>query len=146
MNDKTCVELEKLFVSLGDKTRLRLVSLMSDGPISVGDLVDAIGESQPKISRHLAYLRNAGLVVTRRNGKSISYALAEPVQEGIRRVLSTVLASMKDTDSLLPPSTTVFLSFDAIDDTYGEPYITQDGSVGGDRRPRTTDELEIYLL
>jgi len=146
VNDITCVELKKLFVSLGDKTRLQLVSLMSDGPICVCHLVDAIGESQPKISRHLAYLRNAGLVVTRRKGKSISYALAEPALEGIRQVLSTVLACMKGTDSLLQPPTPVHRSSDSIKNIYGNPYINEYESVGCDHQPWTTEELEIHLL
>ena len=69
--------LENLFLGLADKTRLRLLSLMAAGPVSVGHLVTETGDSQPKISRHLAYLRNAGLVDTTRDGKWIYYGLAE---------------------------------------------------------------------
>ena len=67
--------LESLFLGLADKTRLRLLSFMAAGPVSVGHLVSETGESQPKISRHLAYLRNAGLVDTTRDGKWIYYGL-----------------------------------------------------------------------
>jgi len=69
--------LENLFLGLADKTRLRLLALMAAGPVSVGHLVTETGESQPKISRHLAYLRNAGLVDAARDGKWIYYGVAE---------------------------------------------------------------------
>ena len=69
--------LENLFLGLADKTRLRLLGLMAAGPVSVGHLVAETGESQPKISRHLAYLRNAGLVDTTRDGKWIYYGVAD---------------------------------------------------------------------
>lgn len=68
--------LENLFLGLADKTRLRLLTLMADGPVPVGHLVSKTGLSQPKVSRHLAYLRNAGLVDTSRDGKRIYYGLA----------------------------------------------------------------------
>src|SRR6478672_7603765 len=68
--------LENLFLGLADKTRLRLLGLMAEGPVSVGHLVSETGESQPKISRHLAYLRNADLVETTRDGKWIYYGVA----------------------------------------------------------------------
>lgn len=71
------VAFENLFLGLADKTRLRLLGLMASGPVSVGHLVSETGESQPKISRHLAYLRNAGLVDTSRDGKWIYYGLAD---------------------------------------------------------------------
>src|SRR5947209_12739497 len=70
-------ELERLFLGLADKTRLRLLGFMANGPVSVGQLVASTGDSQPKISRHLAYLRNAGLVDTTRDGKWVYYGVAE---------------------------------------------------------------------
>src|SRR3569623_2337837 len=69
--------LENLFLGLAEKSRLRLLGLMAAGPVSVGHLVAETGESQPKISRHLAYLRNAGLVDTTRDGKWIYYGVAD---------------------------------------------------------------------
>ena len=61
-------KLETLFLALGDKTRLQLLSLMADGPVPVAMLVEKTGQSQPKVSRHLAYLRNSGVVMTSREG------------------------------------------------------------------------------
>jgi DNA-binding transcriptional ArsR family regulator len=69
--------LENLFLGLADKTRLRVLTLMADGPVPVAHLVAETGENQPKISRHLAYLRNSGLVDTTRDGKWIYYGLAD---------------------------------------------------------------------
>jgi ArsR family transcriptional regulator len=69
--------LESFFLALSDTTRLRIINLIGRGEVSVGDLVEALGESQPKVSRHLAYLRSAGVVTVRRDGKWIYYRLAE---------------------------------------------------------------------
>jgi len=61
--------LERFFQALGDTTRLRLLNLMGDQEICVCYLVEILGYPQPKISRHLAYLRSAGIVSARREGK-----------------------------------------------------------------------------
>ncbi len=70
--------LEDLFRALADRTRLRLVNLMAGGEICVCFLVEALGISQPKVSRHLAYLRRAGVVAARRDGKWMHYRLVPP--------------------------------------------------------------------
>ncbi|MBK6316059.1 MAG: metalloregulator ArsR/SmtB family transcription factor [Blastocatellia bacterium] len=71
-------DIERLFQALGDRTRLRLLNVIGDDEICVCFFVEALSESQPKISRHLAYLRRAGIVATRRDGKWIHYRVAEP--------------------------------------------------------------------
>jgi ArsR family transcriptional regulator len=71
-------EMERLFLALSDKTRIRLIGLMSKGEVSVNYLCDALDVSQPKVSRHLAYLRSTGVVSTRRDGKWIYYSLSWP--------------------------------------------------------------------
>lgn len=83
-------KMENLFLALGDKTRLRLLNLMSNGEICVCFFTETLQEPQPKISRHLAYLRRAGLVETRRDSKWIYYRLAEPSDENAARVLQSV--------------------------------------------------------
>jgi ArsR family transcriptional regulator, arsenate/arsenite/antimonite-responsive transcriptional repressor len=70
--------MESLFLALGDKTRLRILNLIRGEEVSVGYFTEVLGESQPKISRHLAYLRNAGVVSTRRDGKWIYYRIVVP--------------------------------------------------------------------
>lgn len=88
-------ELESFFMALADKTRLRLLHLMVDGEVSVGDFTEALGVSQPKISRHLAYLRGSGLVNTRRDGKSIYYSIRWPQDAGKLRVLKRTTEAME---------------------------------------------------
>ena len=68
-------ETENLFLALADKTRLRLLNLMREDEVCVCFFTEVLGDSQPKISRHLAYLRNAGLVSARRDGKWMHYSL-----------------------------------------------------------------------
>lgn len=146
INTKTCIELEKLFVSLGDQTRLRLISLMDKGPVSVGHLVEALGESQPKISRHLAYLRNAGLVDTNRDGKRVYYKLTEPANDAIRGVLASILSGM-DSDGRAWSQARISSTLDdkAVD-VYVEPDMYEEGSAGAYGRRQRSEELEIHLL
>ena len=68
--------LERLFQALADRTRLRLLHLMAKQEVCVCYFVQVIDAPQPKISRHLAYLRRAGLVAARREGKWMHYRLA----------------------------------------------------------------------
>jgi ArsR family transcriptional regulator len=64
--------------ALADPKRLLIINELRDGPRSVGDIADALGVSQPNVSRHLAILRDRGFVTTQRFGSSIHYALASP--------------------------------------------------------------------
>src|SRR3982751_1689574 len=93
MDDNTVNDLSELFLALSDKTRLRLLGLMADGEVSVGFLADSLGESQPKISRHLAYLRTAGLASTRRDGKWIYYGIQMPLDPVVKGALLAGLGS-----------------------------------------------------
>ncbi|HMT07127.1 MAG TPA: metalloregulator ArsR/SmtB family transcription factor [Pyrinomonadaceae bacterium] len=85
--------LTSLFLALSDPTRLRLLRLMADGEVSVGYLADELGESQPKISRHLATLRSMGLVSTRRDGKWIYYAIEHQDDSTADSILSMAVGS-----------------------------------------------------
>ncbi len=87
-NGTFLLDLEIFFMALADKTRLRLLNLMRENEVSVGFLVDILGESQPKVSRHLAYLRTAGIVEARRDGKWIYYKITTPSDDFAARVLS----------------------------------------------------------
>ena len=84
---KKGADVELLFKALADRTRLRLLNLMGGDEVCVCFFVEALGISQPKISRHLAYLRRAGVVGARREGKWMHYRVVEPEDEGARRVL-----------------------------------------------------------
>jgi ArsR family transcriptional regulator len=88
--------IERFFQALGDGTRLRLLNLMGDQEICVCYFVEILGQPQPKISRHLAYLRNAGIVTTRRDGKWMHYRIVMPPNEGAAKVLRETLAWLKE--------------------------------------------------
>jgi ArsR family transcriptional regulator, arsenate/arsenite/antimonite-responsive transcriptional repressor len=77
-NTATRYDITLLFRALADRTRLRLVNLMGEDEVCVCFLVEALKMSQPKISRHLAYLRRAGVVSARREGKWMHYRLSVP--------------------------------------------------------------------
>jgi ArsR family transcriptional regulator len=80
------LDLARLFKALADDTRLRILGLLLTGEVCVCHIHETLKISQPKASRHLAYLRRAGLVETRRDGLWIHYRLAQfpdPVIEAI---------------------------------------------------------------
>jgi ArsR family transcriptional regulator, arsenate/arsenite/antimonite-responsive transcriptional repressor len=83
--------LEHLFKAVADQTRLRILALLADGEVCVCDIQAALGISQPKTSRHLAYLRRMGLVVDRKEGLWVYYRLADPEDPVVRTLLSAVL-------------------------------------------------------
>jgi ArsR family transcriptional regulator len=70
--------IEELFKALADRTRLRLINLMGEDEVCVCFFVEVLKLNQPKISRHLAYLRRAGIVAARRDGKWMHYRTVEP--------------------------------------------------------------------
>ena len=89
-------DLVNLFQALADRTRLRLLNLMSGGEVCVCYFVELLDEPQPKISRHLAYLRRAGLVAARREGKWMHYRLTTPADSQQARVLDCALVAASE--------------------------------------------------
>ena len=83
---------ELFFRALADRTRLRLLNLMGTEEVCVCFFVEILKTNQPKISRHLAYLRRAGIVGVRREGQWIHYRIVEPADTGAARVLNDVLS------------------------------------------------------
>lgn len=69
--------MELFFAALADRTRLRLLNMMGRDEVCVCFFAEVIGTNQPKISRHLAYLKRAKLVSARRDGKWMHYRIAE---------------------------------------------------------------------
>lgn len=90
------VPLDQFFRALSDRTRLRLIHLMSEQEICVCYFIEVIGAPQPKISRHLAYLRRAGLVAARRQGKWMHYRLTVPRDPYAAAILNTTLDALKN--------------------------------------------------
>ena len=94
------LEMETMFMALADRTRLRLLNLMAGEEVCVNFFTEVLGESQPKVSRHLAYLRNSDLVETRRNGKWIYYSIKWPESSGLAVVLNSTLEVLADDPEL----------------------------------------------
>lgn len=94
------LDVELLFSALADHTRLRLLNLMGNDEVCVCFLVEALGLSQPKISRHLAYLRCAGIVTARREGKWMHYRLKLPTNPHAATVLETVRGYLQNNQQM----------------------------------------------
>ena len=80
------------FRALADRTRLRLLNLMRSEEVCVCFFVEILKTHQPKISRHLAYLRKAGIVEARRDGAWMHYRIDQPSDPDAAQVLNQVLA------------------------------------------------------
>lgn len=96
MAAKPAFNVERFFQALGDNTRLRLLNLMGDQELCVCYFTEILGQPQPKISRHLAYLRSAGIVEARREGKWMHYRIVMPQHVGASQVLHQTLAWLKE--------------------------------------------------
>jgi ArsR family transcriptional regulator len=84
-----------LFAALADRTRLRLLNLIAGREVCVCYLVEIMRQGQPKISRHLAYLRKAGVVAARREGKWMHYRIERPENGAVNSILDAVFESFK---------------------------------------------------
>ena len=90
------IPVNRIFRAFSDATRLRILSLLKQGEHCVGDLVAILGVPQPKVSRHLAYLRKAGLVETREQGLWNFYRLAPATSPFHRKLLECLTACFGD--------------------------------------------------
>ena len=93
-------DMELFFSALSDRTRLRLLNLMQKDELCVCYFPEIIETNQPKISRHLAYLRKAGLVSVRREWKWAHYRIIEPKNERAAKVLREVLEWIKEDEEM----------------------------------------------
>lgn len=90
MKKNSNAEIALVFRTLSDSTRLRLLNLLSRGEVCVCHLADTLELVQPKVSRHLAYLKRAGFVETRREGKWMHYRWSEQSHPLARLVLEAL--------------------------------------------------------
>src|SRR5919199_822756 len=88
--------LAKYFRVLGDRTRLRILDLVSEGERSVGDLAGELGEPQPKVSNHLACLRWCGFVTTRREHRTVHYRVSDKRVAAIVALAHELLADNEE--------------------------------------------------
>jgi ArsR family transcriptional regulator, arsenate/arsenite/antimonite-responsive transcriptional repressor len=105
--NKPLTEMERVFKALADTTRLRILGLLLTGEVCVCHIHESLRISQPKASRHLAYLRRSGLVNTRKEGLWVHYRLAaasdpilNTIQQAVTHALRHLEAVQKDADRL----------------------------------------------
>ncbi|HET9897625.1 MAG TPA: metalloregulator ArsR/SmtB family transcription factor [Streptosporangiaceae bacterium] len=92
-----------LFRSLGDPARLMIVRRLAVGPARVTDLVSGLGLAQSTVSKHLACLRDCGLVTSQPAGRASVFRLTQPALAGILAAAETVLAATGNAVTLCPP-------------------------------------------
>ena len=89
ISEKWLAQMEELFKACADQTRLRILNMLAcEGEVCVCHLVDVLQTNQPKVSRHLAYLKRVGLVADRKDGLWVHYRLATPLAEHAERLLA----------------------------------------------------------
>jgi ArsR family transcriptional regulator len=86
--------LEAAFKALADKTRLRILALLGNNEVCVCHIHDSLGLPQPTVSRHLAYLRRAGLVDARRDGVWMHYQVARSLDPAVQAVLDSAVEAL----------------------------------------------------
>ncbi len=97
---KQLLAMEGLFKALADATRLRILGLLLTGEVCVCDIHESLKIPQPKASRHLAYLRQAGLVDTRRDGLWIRYRLAKLADPVLTAIVDAVRHALTHTETV----------------------------------------------
>ena len=147
LDEKKLSETETFFSALADKTRLRLLNLMREGEICVCFFVEVLGEGQPKISRHLAYLRNAGVVETRRDGKLIYYKIAVSTNELAASILRETLSWLASLEKMRDEYEKLLSVCNASDISVNIAYDTSpETSAEANMNTRQNRELETFLL
>jgi ArsR family transcriptional regulator len=103
---RNAAALTGLYQALADATRLRILAILAqrapDGPggeLCVCHIHDSLGVSQPTASRHLAYLRKAGLVAARRDGVWMHYRILRPADPVVAAVFDAALHALGHADS-----------------------------------------------
>jgi ArsR family transcriptional regulator len=118
-----------VFKALADRTRLRILALLGNNEVCVCHIHDSLGLSQPAVSRHLAYLRRAGLVEARRDGVWMHYQVARSLPPTVQ----TVLDAAVDALTHLPTTAEDRKQFQR---AFGQLYVMQTPAGGACCAPR----------
>lgn len=92
--------VDLMFRAFCDRTRLRILCLLEDGELCVGDIVEILQAPQPRISRHLANLKKSGLVVSRKSGQWVHYSLAPARSTSHRKLLDCAATCFREVPEL----------------------------------------------
>lgn len=95
MKNENDFDPELFFSALADRTRFRLLNLMRDGEVCVCFFAETLGTNNPKISRHLSYLKRASLVNARRDGKWMHYSLRKPQDKNAAQVFEATMRMLE---------------------------------------------------
>lgn len=149
--ENALADIETFFMALADKTRLRLLNLMRNEEVCVCFFTEVLGDSQPKISRHLAYLRNAGIVEARRDGKWMHYSITPPTDEGGRRVLNDLFEWLDSREEMRRDRekyTKVCCTPEMLVQIARTPitFISANADMSGEAVAPSHNELEEFLL
>jgi ArsR family transcriptional regulator len=87
-------QLEDVFKALADKTRLRILALLGNNEVCVCHIHTSLGLPQPTVSRHLAYLRESGLVSARRDGVWMHYQISPSLDPVVRSVVDSAIEAL----------------------------------------------------
>ena len=126
-------QLEGLFKALADKTRLRILALLGNNEVCVCHIHDTLGLPQPTVSRHLAYLRRAGLVDVRRDGVWMHYQVARSLSPAAQAVLNAAVGALTG----IPSTATDRKQFQR---AFGELYVLDTPTGGSCCAPRAVAE------
>lgn len=91
---------DRVFRAFADHTRLRILHLLTKGELCVCDLTEVLGAPQSKVSRHLGYLKRAGLVKDRKQGQWRHYSLAKPTSAFHERLIGCVGTCLDEAPAL----------------------------------------------
>lgn len=94
------LDIDTIFRALSDRTRLRILNLLQGGELCVCDLVSVLDVPQPTASRHLAYLRKAGLVLARKEGLWHYYRLSSAQGKFHKKLLECIEATTHELPQL----------------------------------------------
>jgi ArsR family transcriptional regulator len=101
MKTLALISVDRMFRACSDRTRLRILNLLLSGELCVCDIVNTLKVPQPTASRHLAYLRRAGLVEARRDGLWMHYKLAAPQSAFHRKLIDCLGNCCQDLPQLV---------------------------------------------
>lgn len=111
----------------GEHTRLRVLALLREGELSVGELAQTLGQSQPRVSRHLKLLTEAGLVERAPEGAWVFYRLPRQQTTG-RRLADAALGMLKPSDPMLAPDLQRLLAIRATREAAAAHYFEQNAA------------------
>ena len=98
---KSMKKIANIFKALSDDTRLRMIKLLHERELCVCELMQVLDMSQPRISRHMSVLKNAGLVEDRREGKWVHYSLRKETQGKEIKILLDAMVVMANDDAII---------------------------------------------